>query len=138
MVNGAEPVPLGERSPLGLRDRHQWHRISAPLELGQIPTCQGSMQGMELLDDMVELELVQCNGIPEKPRLTQGPRHRGEQLGTGAGVATGEQHHVMPRCSNSSVRQCTTRSVPPYRRGGTLSQRGKISAIRIAKTPDHD
>ena len=96
MVNGAEPVPLGERSPLGLRDRHQWHRISAPLELGQIPTCQGSMQGMELLDDMVELEPVQCNGIPEKPRLTQGPRHRGEQLGTGAGVATGEQHHVMP------------------------------------------
>jgi hypothetical protein len=37
-----------------------------------------------------------------------------------------------PRPTNSSVNQETTRSVPPYNFGGTLSARGAICAMRIS------
>src|SRR4029453_7252774 len=40
-----------------------------------------------------------------------------------------------PRPTNSSVNQETTRSVPPYSFGGTLSARGAICAMRIVLFP---
>jgi hypothetical protein len=40
-----------------------------------------------------------------------------------------------PKSTNSSVNQETTRSVPPYNFGGTLSARGAICAMRIVLFP---
>src|SRR5260370_40996261 len=41
----------------------------------------------------------------------------------------------FPSATSSSVSQCTTRSVPPYSRGGTASVSGATCAMRIYPSP---
>ena len=121
MVHGAQPVGVRQGLALRFGDRHQWQLVKAPVELGPVGGGQGAVQGVEmgnwqalrqgvvaragvevqhieaiqLIHHLVQLDQLRHGGVAVVARQPQGFGHAGKQLGAGAGVAAGEQHHRM-------------------------------------------
>jgi hypothetical protein len=121
VVHGGEPIGLGQGLALRLRDRHQGQLVELSIQLGAVRGRQGTMQGVEvghrqpphqgvvacprvevqhveaieLVHQLVQLDQFRHGGVAVVTRQAQGLGHAGEQLGAGAGIAAGEQHHGM-------------------------------------------